>query len=409
MTEALQLDNYYMVRRKPQSIQKNKTLFLGGLSVTTKPGDLQAYFSAFGKVSLVRIMREPSTNKAKGYGFISMASVESIPRIFANGPHFFEGRELDIQIPLSSCSPVSPPRHFTRLLISNLPTWLTQEGLANFFESFGPLRISYILKNKQGKELGKACVAFQREEDTQRVFNQGKLYIDNTVLEVHTFSEKEKVTQLSKNIKKLRKSSQNETSQTKKAPILFDQYEKPPQERKKRNTKKLKPTQGLFSSEFNHPASENCYTTKRWILSSAMFNLNQSSDNYRFSINIESLFKIQPSREFGLNPILKPTSQQLSEIKAHLQRNAQEGKTVFYWKNILKDPSTSLPFVFNHNSLQNFEESILSSQKDHLILRPKNIKCSMAQPSLDHRTQPSIAQLSAQELSLRGHLKLSPL
>jgi RNA recognition motif-containing protein len=57
--------------------KSNKTLFLGDLSVYCGENDIQQYFSVYGMISSIIVMRNELTKKSRCFGFITFESTES--------------------------------------------------------------------------------------------------------------------------------------------------------------------------------------------------------------------------------------------------------------------------------------------------------------------------------------------
>ena len=51
-----------------------KKLYVGNISYNTTEGELRELFSKCGEVSSVKIITDPHTGRAKGFGFVEMAS-----------------------------------------------------------------------------------------------------------------------------------------------------------------------------------------------------------------------------------------------------------------------------------------------------------------------------------------------
>ena len=54
----------------------NNKLFVGNLSFNTTENDLQDAFAAFGTVTEANLMMDRSTNRPRGFGFVTMGSAE---------------------------------------------------------------------------------------------------------------------------------------------------------------------------------------------------------------------------------------------------------------------------------------------------------------------------------------------
>jgi RNA recognition motif-containing protein len=74
-------------------------LFVGNLSFDTTENDLQDAFAAFGTVTEANLMMDRTTNRPRGFGFVTMSSPEEAEKAIAglNGKEL-GGRALTVNI-----------------------------------------------------------------------------------------------------------------------------------------------------------------------------------------------------------------------------------------------------------------------------------------------------------------------
>ena len=79
------------------SVSMNTKLYVGNLSYDTTENDLQDLFAKHGPVQEVRIMQDRATGRARGFGFVTMATPEGAQAAIAarNGADF-QGRALTV-------------------------------------------------------------------------------------------------------------------------------------------------------------------------------------------------------------------------------------------------------------------------------------------------------------------------
>ncbi len=72
-------------------------LYVGNLPYETNEDDLQALFGEIGAVETVTVMRDRETGRARGFGFVEMASDEDAQRAIAQlNEKPFGGRSLTV-------------------------------------------------------------------------------------------------------------------------------------------------------------------------------------------------------------------------------------------------------------------------------------------------------------------------
>jgi len=72
-----------------------KKLYVGNLSYNTTESELESLFSQSGTVESVRVMRDQATGRARGFGFVEMATEEEAQAaISANNNQELDGRKV---------------------------------------------------------------------------------------------------------------------------------------------------------------------------------------------------------------------------------------------------------------------------------------------------------------------------
>ena len=75
----------------------SRKLYVGNLSYNTTEAELEELFSQSGSVESVRVMRDMATGRARGFGFVEMATEEEAQAaITATNGHEFGGRALTV-------------------------------------------------------------------------------------------------------------------------------------------------------------------------------------------------------------------------------------------------------------------------------------------------------------------------
>src|SRR5579872_309114 len=74
-------------------------LFVGNLSFNTTENDLQDAFAAFGTVTETNLMMDRTTNRPRGFGFVTMSSAEEAQKaIEALNGRPLDGRDLTVNV-----------------------------------------------------------------------------------------------------------------------------------------------------------------------------------------------------------------------------------------------------------------------------------------------------------------------
>merc|ERR1719206_1657569 len=62
-------------------------MFIGGLSWQTTPESVREYFSQFGDVAEVMVMKDPATRRSRGFGFITFTQASSVGKVLNYPAH----------------------------------------------------------------------------------------------------------------------------------------------------------------------------------------------------------------------------------------------------------------------------------------------------------------------------------
>jgi len=86
-------------------------LFVYNLAAETEENVLWQLFGPFGAVQSVKVVRDPTTNKCKGFGFVTMTNYdEALMAIAANNGYQLGGRVLQVSFKKSKDHPAGRPR-----------------------------------------------------------------------------------------------------------------------------------------------------------------------------------------------------------------------------------------------------------------------------------------------------------
>lgn len=77
---------------KPATDDHLRKLFLGGLSPNSTEDSVRDFYSQFGEVIDVIIMRDPTTKRSRGFGFITFKDATMVDRAQASRPHIVDGK-----------------------------------------------------------------------------------------------------------------------------------------------------------------------------------------------------------------------------------------------------------------------------------------------------------------------------
>lgn len=81
-------------QESPSLLKVNK-IFIGGLSPAITSEDLRKYFSKYGEITDAHSMMDNRTGLARGFGFVTFASHESVEEVVKTANHVINGKRVD--------------------------------------------------------------------------------------------------------------------------------------------------------------------------------------------------------------------------------------------------------------------------------------------------------------------------
>ncbi|CAK1552185.1 unnamed protein product [Leptosia nina] len=59
---------------------------------------LRDYFGKFGEITEVMVMKDPTTRRSRGFGFITFGDPASVDKVLAQGTHELDGKKIDPKV-----------------------------------------------------------------------------------------------------------------------------------------------------------------------------------------------------------------------------------------------------------------------------------------------------------------------
>nr|XP_045609294.1 RNA-binding protein Musashi homolog 2-like isoform X3 [Procambarus clarkii] len=178
-------------RSSPSDPAPNK-MFVGGLSWQTTPEKLREYFGSYGTVRDVLIMKDPVTQRSRGFGFITFGDASSVEKVIAVPNHVLDGKKID-------------PKHATpknkgrtnrtkKIFVGGVSQETSAEEVKAYFSSFGKVEEAVMLMDNQTKRhRGFGFVTFECEDVVERVCDIHFHTIKNKKVECKKAQPKEAV------------------------------------------------------------------------------------------------------------------------------------------------------------------------------------------------------------------------
>ncbi|XP_020818618.1 RNA-binding protein Musashi homolog Rbp6 isoform X1 [Drosophila serrata] len=169
-------------------------LFVGGLSWQTSSDKLKEYFNMFGSVTDVLIMKDPITQRSRGFGFITFQDPSTVEKVLKVPIHTLDGKKIDPK----HATPKNRPRQANKtkkIFVGGVSQDTSADEVKAYFNQFGAVEETVMLMDQQTKRhRGFGFVTFENEDVVDRVCEIHFHTIKNKKVECKKAQPKDSVT-----------------------------------------------------------------------------------------------------------------------------------------------------------------------------------------------------------------------
>jgi len=155
-------------RSTPSSDSAPGKLFVGGLSWQTNQERLREYFGQFGTVTDVLVMKDPITQRSRGFGFITFSNPDAVDRVLSVPSHCLDGKKIDPKHATPKSK--SKANKTKKIFVGGVSQETSADEVKAYFNQFGKVDEAVMLMDQQTKRhRGFGFVTFENEETVDRV------------------------------------------------------------------------------------------------------------------------------------------------------------------------------------------------------------------------------------------------
>ncbi|XP_076456333.1 RNA-binding protein Musashi homolog Rbp6-like [Babylonia areolata] len=145
-------------------------MFIGGLSWQTSPESLRAYFEKYGEIKETMVMKDPSTKRSRGFGFVTYNDASSVDKVLLDGPHHIDSKTVDPKVAFPRKSQPKMVTKTKKIFVGGLSSPTTVDDVKNYFKSSGTIEDAMLMFDKQpNRHRGFGFVTFDSEATVEKV------------------------------------------------------------------------------------------------------------------------------------------------------------------------------------------------------------------------------------------------
>lgn len=172
---AYNINNIHTNDTNPQE-KPVKKLYLSSLPSGVRETELSNLFGKYGKVHTINLSMDPRNGFCRGFGSISFSSRISLSEILKND-HKIMGRSIMCEPFIERESDLELRKILNsrrRVFVSNIPSWMTNQNLRNFFSQYGTVVSAYRIEQHHSmKKMPFGYIYFEDISSAEKCLEDG--------------------------------------------------------------------------------------------------------------------------------------------------------------------------------------------------------------------------------------------
>ncbi|ESW14367.1 hypothetical protein PHAVU_008G274900 [Phaseolus vulgaris] len=179
-------------------------LFIGGISWDTDEERLREYFGKYGEVIEAVIMRDRTTGRARGFGFVVFSDPVVAERVIMD-KHIIDGRTVEAKKAVPRDDQITVNRQQTggiqgspgpgrtkKIFVGGLPSTITESDFKKYFDQFGTITdVVVMYDHNTQRPRGFGFITYDSEEAVDRVLYKTFHELNGKMVEVKRAVPKE--------------------------------------------------------------------------------------------------------------------------------------------------------------------------------------------------------------------------
>ncbi|EFO90359.1 CRE-HRP-1 protein [Caenorhabditis remanei] len=132
---------------EPENLRK---IFVGGLTSNTTDELMREFYSQFGEITDIIVMRDPTTKRSRGFGFVTFTAKTEVDAAMKQRPHVIDGKTVDPKraVPRDDKNRSESNVSTKRLYVSGVREDHNEDMLTDYFSKYGNVTKSEIILDK---------------------------------------------------------------------------------------------------------------------------------------------------------------------------------------------------------------------------------------------------------------------